>query len=90
MESPSSYAGHKRKVDDMSSSDEDDARPTTGFRGFARARERSESPPTMGGLGSAARNPWKNMANAAPAAPLTVALPPVEDKAWEETRSPRA
>jgi tuftelin-interacting protein 11 len=69
MESPSPHAGQKRKVDDMSSSDEEDARPTTGFRGFARARERSESPPSMGGLGSAARNPWNNMANAATAAP---------------------
>ncbi|KAJ5679508.1 hypothetical protein N7462_007752 [Penicillium macrosclerotiorum] len=63
MESPSSYAGQKRKVDDMSSS-EDDARPTTGFRGFGRARERSESPPAMSGLGNAARNPWNNMASA--------------------------
>ncbi|OQE24276.1 hypothetical protein PENSTE_c007G01894 [Penicillium steckii] len=56
MESPSPpYAGQKRKVADMSSSDEEDTRPTTGFRGFARARD-PESPPTMGGLGSASRD----------------------------------
>ena len=63
MDSPSPpYAGQKRKVADMSSDSEDD-RPTTGFKGFARARERSESPPRMGGLGSANRNPWNNMNN---------------------------
>lgn len=63
MESPSSpYAGQKRKVDDMSSSDEDGP-PTTGFRGFAKARDRSESPPTMGGLGSKSRNLRNNMSN---------------------------
>ncbi|KAJ5666029.1 uncharacterized protein N7477_008477 [Penicillium maclennaniae] len=63
MDSPSSsYAGQKRKVADMSSDSEDD-RPTTGFKGFARAREPSESPPRMGGLGSANRNPWNNMNN---------------------------
>lgn len=70
MESPSSpYAGQKRKVADMSSDSEDDARPTIGFRGFARAQSRSESPPAMGGLGSASRGPRNNMANAAAAAP---------------------
>ena len=68
MDSPSSHAGQKRKVADVSSDDED-ARPTTGFRGFARARSRSESPPTMGGLGSAGRNPRSSMANAAGATP---------------------
>jgi len=72
MESPSSpsspYAGHKRKVADMSS-DSEDERPTTGFRGFARARDRSESPPRMGGLGSANRSPWTNMNNEASEAP---------------------
>lgn len=63
MESPSSpYAGQKRKVDDMSSSSEDGP-PTTGFRGFAKARDRSESPPTMGGLGSKSRNFRNNMSN---------------------------
>ncbi|KAJ5905414.1 uncharacterized protein N7473_002330 [Penicillium subrubescens] len=90
MDSPSSYAGQKRKVDDMSSSDEEDARPTTDFRGFARARERSESPPSMGGLGSAARNPWNNMANAATAVPPRGGAAPVEEKAPLEIRSPRA
>lgn len=65
MDSPSPpYAGQKRKVADMSS-DSDDDRPTTGFQGFARAREPSESPPRMGGLGSANRNPWNNMNNGA-------------------------
>ncbi|KAF7715431.1 Uncharacterized protein PECH_007926 [Penicillium ucsense] len=68
MESLSSHAGQKRKVNEMSSSDEDE-RPTTGFRGFARARERSESPPRMGGLGSAARNPWSDMNGASTAEP---------------------
>ncbi|KAJ5183567.1 hypothetical protein N7492_001183 [Penicillium capsulatum] len=68
MESPSSSTGHKRKAADMSSDDED-ARPTTGFRGFARAASRSESPPTMGGLGSNTRNPWSSMANTTTAAP---------------------
>ena len=61
--SSSSHAGHKRKVNDMSS-DEEDERPTMGFRGFNRAAPRSESPPTMGGLGSASRNPRNGMANA--------------------------
>ncbi|KAJ6017425.1 hypothetical protein N7451_000804 [Penicillium sp. IBT 35674x] len=65
MESPSSYAGQKRKVNDMSS--DEDERPPGGFRGFKRAASRSESPPRMGGLGSAARNPWNNKANAATA-----------------------
>lgn len=70
MESPSSpYAGQKRKIADMSSDSEDDARPTIGFRGFARAQSRSESPPAMGGLGSASRGPRNNMANTAAAAP---------------------
>lgn len=56
MDSPSSssFGGQKRKVADMSS-DEDDARPPTGFRGFARASSRSESPPSFG-LGAARRN----------------------------------
>ena len=56
-------------MNDMSSSDEDE-RPATGFRGFARARERSESPPRMGGLGSASRNPWNNMNNVATPEPI--------------------
>ncbi|KAJ5273359.1 hypothetical protein N7478_008484 [Penicillium angulare] len=61
MESPSSsHAGQKRKVNDMSS--DEDERPTMGFRGFKRAASRSESPPRMGGLGSASRKPWNNMA----------------------------
>ncbi|KAJ5709694.1 hypothetical protein N7493_009985 [Penicillium malachiteum] len=63
----SSYAGQKRKVTDMSS-DEEDERPTLGFRGFKRAASRSVSPPTMGGLGSASRNSWNNMASTTPAA----------------------
>ncbi|KAJ5814926.1 hypothetical protein N7474_006703 [Penicillium riverlandense] len=68
MESPSSgFAGQKRKVAEMSSSDDEEPRP--GFRGFARASRRSESPPSMGGLGSAARNPGGNMANTIAAAP---------------------
>ncbi|CAG8032596.1 unnamed protein product [Penicillium salamii] len=60
MESPS-YSGHKRKAADVSS-DEEDTRPTSGFRGFARAASRSQSPPTMGGIGSGSRN-RNNMAN---------------------------
>ncbi|KAJ5777799.1 hypothetical protein N7520_001045 [Penicillium odoratum] len=60
MASPS-YAGQKRKVNDMSS--DEDERPTGGYRGARRAASRSESPPRMGGLGSAARNPWNNMTN---------------------------
>ncbi|KAJ6089657.1 hypothetical protein N7467_004873 [Penicillium canescens] len=63
MESPS-YAGQKRKVADVDMSSEDDAPPTNGFKGFARAASRSESPPSMGGLGSGNRNPRNNMANA--------------------------
>jgi tuftelin-interacting protein 11 len=68
MDSPSASpsAGLKRKIDDMSS-DEDDFRPTMGFRGLARASSRSESPPSHGGLGSARRNPWKNNTQAATA-----------------------
>lgn len=60
MESPS-YTGQKRKAADVSS--DEDTRPTSGFRGFARAASRSESPPTMGGLGSGSRNNRNNMAN---------------------------
>lgn len=61
--SSSSHAGQKRKVNEVSS-DEEDERPTIGFRGFNRAASRSESPPAaMGGLGSASRNPWNSMAN---------------------------
>ncbi|KAE8144562.1 GC-rich sequence DNA-binding factor-like protein-domain-containing protein [Aspergillus avenaceus] len=56
---PSPSAGQKRKIDDMSS-DEEDFRPTMGFRGFARAQSRSESPPSFGGLGSNRRNPRNN------------------------------
>ncbi|KAJ5762206.1 uncharacterized protein N7511_005588 [Penicillium nucicola] len=62
MESPS-YAGQKRKVADADMSSEDDAPPTNGFKGFARAASRSESPPSMGGLGSGNRNPRNNMSN---------------------------
>lgn len=61
-----SFAGQKRKIADMSS-DEEDSQPATGFRGFARASSRSESPPARG-LGSAGRNQRKNpaqMANSA-------------------------
>lgn len=50
-------------------SSEEDDRPTTGFRGFTRARTRSVTPPIMGGLGNASRKPWNNMASAANAAP---------------------
>ncbi|PLB55075.1 putative G-patch domain protein [Aspergillus steynii IBT 23096] len=65
MDSPSdsSFAGQKRKVADMSSDDEDE-RPTMGFRGFARASSRSESPPSFG-LGSGHRKPRNNMAQSA-------------------------
>lgn len=68
MDSPpnSPSAGQKRKITDMSS-DEDDFRSTMGFRGFARASSRSESPPSFGGLGSARRNPWNNNTQAATA-----------------------
>ncbi|KAL1985886.1 hypothetical protein VTN96DRAFT_7264 [Rasamsonia emersonii] len=56
------YAGQKRKIADMSSSDEEEAsRPAFGFRGFTRASSRSESPPSSG-LGSARRSAWNNMA----------------------------
>ncbi|KAF7118817.1 hypothetical protein CNMCM5793_008446 [Aspergillus hiratsukae] len=69
MESPtsSSFGGQKRKIIDMSS-DEEDARPPTGFRGFARASSRSESPPSSG-LGSARRSPWNNNMQSATGAP---------------------
>ncbi|KAH2931994.1 hypothetical protein KXW15_007784 [Aspergillus fumigatus] len=69
MESPtsSSFAGQKRKIVEMSS-DEEDARPPTGFRRFARASSRSESPPSFG-LGSARRNPWNVNMQSATAAP---------------------
>lgn len=65
MDSPSRspYAGQKRKVEDMSSDEEADARPSFGFRGFNRASSRSESPPASTGLGSAGRSPWSNMMN---------------------------
>ncbi|KAH8697597.1 putative G-patch domain protein [Talaromyces proteolyticus] len=66
-ESPprSPFAGQKRKVEEMSSSDEEEAsRPVLGFRGFQRAASRSESPPTMSGLGGGARRgAWNNMSN---------------------------
>lgn len=61
-----SFAGQKRKVEEMSSSDEEEAaaaRPSFGFQGFKRAASRSESPPpTMSGLGGggARRSPWNN------------------------------
>lgn len=59
---PSPYAGQKRKIADMSSSDEEEAsRSAFGFRGFTRASSRSESPPPSG-LGSARRSAWNNMA----------------------------
>jgi tuftelin-interacting protein 11 len=59
---PSPFAGQKRKIREMSSSDEEEAsRPAVGFRGFARASSRSESPPSSG-LGGARRSPWNNMA----------------------------
>ncbi|CAG7919914.1 unnamed protein product [Penicillium olsonii] len=67
MESPS-YAGHKRKAADVSS-DEEDPRPTSGFRGFARAASRSESPPARGGIGGGARNNRNNMTNSRGGAP---------------------
>ncbi|KAI9932985.1 hypothetical protein ASPWEDRAFT_145388 [Aspergillus wentii DTO 134E9] len=70
MDSPSaspSAAGQKRKIVDMSS-DEEDSRPRMGFRGFARAASRSESPPSFG-LGSAGRNPLNNMMQSANTAP---------------------
>ncbi|KAJ5217255.1 G-patch domain protein (TFIP11) [Penicillium chermesinum] len=60
MDSPSSH-GQKRKANEESS--DEDARATTGFRGFKRAVPRSESPPAMGGLGSSNRNSWNNAAN---------------------------
>ncbi|KAE8355848.1 GC-rich sequence DNA-binding factor-like protein-domain-containing protein [Aspergillus coremiiformis] len=68
MDSPpaSPSTGQKRKVVDMSS-DEEDSRPMMGFRGFARASSRSESPPSFGGLGSARRNPWNNNTQSATA-----------------------
>ncbi|RAH40282.1 putative G-patch domain protein (TFIP11) [Aspergillus brunneoviolaceus CBS 621.78] len=60
----SPVAGQKRKVADMSSDEEENYRPTMGFRGFNRAASRSESPPAHGGLGSGRRNPWNNTAQA--------------------------
>ncbi|EYE92172.1 putative G-patch domain protein (TFIP11) [Aspergillus ruber CBS 135680] len=65
MDSPSnsSFGGQKRKIADMSS-DEDDARPATSFRGFKKASSRSESPPPSG-LG-ARRNPMMQTATPAP------------------------
>jgi tuftelin-interacting protein 11 len=63
----SSFAGQKRKVPEMSSSDEEEAaaRPSFGFQGFQRASSRSESPPSQGlGGGGARRSPWNNMARA--------------------------
>ncbi|OOF98094.1 hypothetical protein ASPCADRAFT_205354 [Aspergillus carbonarius ITEM 5010] len=70
MDSPPSspYAGQKRKIADMSSDEEEEEaayRPTMGFRGFARASSRSESPPSHGGLGGTRRNPWNNSAQSA-------------------------
>jgi tuftelin-interacting protein 11 len=64
-----SFAGQKRKVEEMSSSDEEEAaaaRPSFGFQSFQRAATRSESPPTMTGLGGgggARRSPWNNNNN---------------------------
>ncbi|PWY93385.1 G-patch domain protein [Aspergillus sclerotioniger CBS 115572] len=69
MDSPPSspYAGQKRKIADMSPDEEEEEayRPTMGFRGFARASSRSESPPSHSGLGGARRNPWNNSAQSA-------------------------
>ncbi|OKL60109.1 hypothetical protein UA08_04689 [Talaromyces atroroseus] len=64
----SSFAGQKRKVRDISSSDEEEeastSRPSFGFQGFRRAASRSESPPSMTGLGGGAgRSTWNNMAS---------------------------
>lgn len=59
MESPS-YVGQKRKAADVSS--DEDTRPSSGFRGFTKAASRSQSPPTMGGIGSASRSNRNNMA----------------------------
>lgn len=56
-----SFAGQKRKIADMSS-DGEDSQPATSFRGFAKADSRTESPPARG-LGSAGRNPRKDMAS---------------------------
>ncbi|CRG84797.1 hypothetical protein PISL3812_01992 [Talaromyces islandicus] len=71
-----SFAGQKRKVEEMSSSDEEEAaaaRPSLGFQSFQRAASRSESPPTMSGLGGsgARRSSWKNnmSANSSAATP---------------------
>ncbi|KAJ9299921.1 hypothetical protein DTO271G3_2805 [Paecilomyces variotii] len=73
MDSPpgSPFAGQKRKIADMSSSDEEDARPTMGFRGFQQASSRSESPPTsgLGGLGSGHRSPWNSTMNSGAGTP---------------------
>ncbi|KAI5296855.1 hypothetical protein KEM56_005287, partial [Ascosphaera pollenicola] len=54
MESP----GYKRKYDDMSSSEEEDVKPSFGFRGFRAPASRSPSPPARMGFGG--RQPWKN------------------------------
>jgi tuftelin-interacting protein 11 len=44
------------------SSDEEESRPATSFKGFARAASRSISPPVMSGLGSGMRRNQNNMA----------------------------
>ncbi|OXV07521.1 hypothetical protein Egran_04716 [Elaphomyces granulatus] len=66
--SPSRLAGQKRRVEEMSSDEEEAFRPAVGFRGFARASSRSESPPPSG-LGAAGQNPWNSMASTPPGTP---------------------
>jgi tuftelin-interacting protein 11 len=60
--SPSRLAGQKRRIEEMSSDEEEAFRPAVGFRGFAQASSRSESPPPSG-LGAAGQNPWNSMAS---------------------------
>ncbi|KAJ5567476.1 hypothetical protein N7535_006782 [Penicillium sp. DV-2018c] len=59
MASPT-YAGQKRKVGSLSS-DEEESRPATSFKGFTRAASRSISPPVMSGLGSGMSRNQNNM-----------------------------
>jgi tuftelin-interacting protein 11 len=65
---PSHLAGQKRRIEEVSSDEEEAFRPAVGFRGFARASSRSESPPPSS-PGPASRSPWNSMTSAPPGAP---------------------
>ncbi|OJD12558.1 hypothetical protein AJ78_06867 [Emergomyces pasteurianus Ep9510] len=64
-----SFAGQKRKINDVKSEDEDeeDLKPALGFRGFAPTMERSPSPPSARKAASTTNRPsWTNGGGSTP------------------------